>query len=119
MRPPITPENVSVAHRGFHQHDGDASFNATLGQDGAPRALDASFISAYDRASLSNLGIPLQAQPRRARRARDSAVKQGLGVRAVGFDLARAGTGYEITVKAAQPVTGEVITSESSVGAEP
>jgi eukaryotic-like serine/threonine-protein kinase len=113
MRPPITPENVSVLIADFTNTTGDASFNSTLGQTLRRALQDASFISAYDRASLPQLGIPLQPSLDEST-ARGLAVKQGLGVVLSG-SIARAGTGFAITVKAAQPVTGEVITSESSV----
>jgi serine/threonine protein kinase/Flp pilus assembly protein TadD len=113
MRPPITPENVSVLIADFTNTTGDASFNATLGQTLRRALQDASFISAYDRASLPQLGIPLQPSLDEPA-ARGLAVKQGLGVVLSG-SIARAGNGFEITVKAAQPVTGEVITSEASV----
>jgi serine/threonine protein kinase/Flp pilus assembly protein TadD len=113
MRPPITPENVSVVIADFTNTTGDANFNTTLGQTLRRALQDASFISAYDRASLPQLGIPLQPTLDEAA-ARGLAVKQGLGVVLSG-SIAPSGTGFEITVKAAQPVTGEVLTSEAGV----
>ena len=113
MRPAVVPENVSVIIADFANPSGDAGFNAMLGQTLRRALQDASFISAYDRASLPQIGVQLPATLDEAT-ARGLAVKQGLGVVLSG-SIASKGTGFEISVKAARPVTGEVITTEASV----
>ena len=113
MRPPVTPENVSVIIADFVTPSGDASFNATLGQTVRRALQDATFISAYDRASLPQIGVQLLPTLDEAA-ARALAVKQGLGVVLAG-SVAPKGSGFEISVKATRPVTGEVITTEASL----
>jgi len=112
-RPPVTPENVSVIIADFANTTGDGSINSTLGQTLRRALQDASFISAYDRASLPQIGVQLPPTLDEST-ARGLAVKQGLGVVLSGA-IAPSGNGFAITVKATQPVTGEVITSEASV----
>jgi serine/threonine protein kinase/Flp pilus assembly protein TadD len=113
MRPPVIPENVSVIIADFVNPTGDAGFNATLGQTLRRALQDAAFISAYDRASLPQIGVQLPPTLDEAA-ARGLAVKQGLGVVLSGA-VAAKGSGFEISVKAMRPVTGEVITTEASV----
>ena len=80
------------------------------------RALEgASFITAFDRDGIRRqVGAQLPEQLDEAA-ARGIAVKQGLGVVLAG-SIDPEGSGYEISVKATQAVTGEVITSESGAG---
>ena len=112
-RPPVIPENVQVIIADFVNPTGDASFNATLGQTLKRALQDASFVSAYDRASLPQIGVQLPPTLNEDA-ARGLAVKQGFGVVLSGT-VAPKGGGFEISVKAARPVTGEVITTEASV----
>jgi serine/threonine protein kinase/tetratricopeptide (TPR) repeat protein len=112
-RPPVVPENVSVIIADFVNPAGDASFNATLGQTLRRALQDATFISAYDRASLPQIGVQLPPTLDEAT-ARGLAVKQGLGVVLSGA-VTPTGSGFEISVKATRPVTGEVISTEASI----
>ncbi len=80
------------------------------------RALEgAGFISAYDRNGIARtIGVrPPEDLDDTA--ARELAVKQGLGVVLTG-SIAPDGRGYEISLKAAQAVTGHVI-ADTSAGA--
>jgi tetratricopeptide (TPR) repeat protein len=115
MRPPVVHENISVVIADFVNTTGDATFDSTLGQTLRRALMDASFISAYDRTSLPQLGVPLPASLDETA-ARGLAVKQGLGFVLSG-SIARAGSGYEVSVKAIETVTGNVITTESGVAA--
>ena len=75
----------------------------------------AGFISAYDRdRNPAHLGVrPPETLDERA--AQEIAVKQGLGV-VVSGALERQGSGYSISVKATQPVTGNLIAKRDEHG---
>ena len=106
--PPVTHEPISVLIADFQNTTNDTAFDNTLGQS-LRRALEgASFINAYDRSRIrSTLGVqPPDKLDEVA--AREIAVKQGLAVVLAG-SIAPSGSGYEITVKAVQAVTGNVI----------
>ena len=104
------PDPVSVVIADFQNNTGDPTFDNTLGQT-LKRALEsASFISAYDRTRIrSTFGVqPPDKFDEVA--ARQLAVKQGLGVILAG-SIGPRGNGYQITVQATHPLTGNVITS--------
>ena len=113
VAPPKQHEPVSVVIADFENRTGDPTFDGTL----APiikRALEgAGFISAYDRNGIrGTLGVrPPEKLDEVA--AREIAAKQGLGVVLSG-SIDRQGSGYGISVKAAQTVTGNVIASAKS-----
>lgn len=76
----------------------------------------ASFISAYDRGGMRTLGVqPPEALDDRA--AQEIAVKQGVNV-VVSGSLRRRGDGYEISVRAIQPVTGKMIATATENATE-
>jgi tetratricopeptide (TPR) repeat protein len=108
--PPVAHDPVSVVIADFQNNTGDATFDGTL-EPMLKRALEgAGFISAYDR---SGIGRTVGAQlPEKLDEgaAREIAVKQGLGVVLSG-SIDRQGSGYGISVKAAQTVTGDAIAS--------
>jgi serine/threonine protein kinase/tetratricopeptide (TPR) repeat protein len=106
--PPVAHAPVSVVIADFQNNTGDASFDRTL-EPMLKRALEgATFISAYDRNVIGpTLGVRLPEKLDEVA-AREIAVKQGLGVVLSG-SIDRQGNGYGISVKAAQPVTGDVI----------
>jgi eukaryotic-like serine/threonine-protein kinase len=107
---PVAPHDpVSVVIADFKNTTGDAVFDGTM----APilrRALeDASFITAYDRSRINGLGVQ---PPERLDEiaARELAVKQGVGV-VVSGSLEPQRSGYRVSVKAIQSVTGDVIST--------
>ena len=90
----------------FKNGTNDPTFDRTL-EPMLKRALEgASFISAYDRSGISGtLGVrPPETLDEAA--AREIAVKQGLGVVLAG-SIEPQGSGYGLSVKAAQTVTGD------------
>jgi serine/threonine protein kinase/tetratricopeptide (TPR) repeat protein len=105
--PPKQHDPVSVVIADFRNGTNDPTFDNTLGQTVRRALEDASFISAYDRSRIPALGVrPPQTLDERA--ARELAVKQGLGVVLAG-SVEPKGNAYEIAVKAAQTITGDVI----------
>jgi eukaryotic-like serine/threonine-protein kinase len=107
------PDPITVVIADVQNNTGDPTFNSALSQT-LRRALEgASFITAYDRARVQNLGIrPPEKLDDVA--ARELALKQGLGVVLAG-SIDPRGNAYAISVKALHPVTGEVITSARRV----
>jgi tetratricopeptide (TPR) repeat protein len=76
----------------------------------------AGFISAYDRTRVSSLGVrPPELLDEVA--AREIAVKQGLDV-VVSGSLDRQGSGYRLTARAVQAVTGNVISSTQGTASD-
>jgi serine/threonine protein kinase/tetratricopeptide (TPR) repeat protein len=108
---PEEHEPVSVLIADFQNSSNDPTFDRTL-EPVLKLALEsAGFISAYDRGGMRPLGVrPPDTMDERT--AQEIAVKQGLGV-VVSGSVARAGSGYEIAVKATQAVTGTVLASKS------
>jgi serine/threonine protein kinase/tetratricopeptide (TPR) repeat protein len=106
--PPVVHDPVSVVIADLQNNTGDSTFDRLL-EPTLKRALEtASFISAYDRAGLrSAVGVrPPEKLDEVA--ARELAIKQGLGVVLSG-SVQRQGSGYGISMKAIQTVTGNVI----------
>jgi tetratricopeptide (TPR) repeat protein len=106
--PAAVHDPVSVVIADLKNSTGDPAFDRTL-EPMMKRALEgASFVSAYDRnAIVRTLGVrPPETLDETA--ARELAVKQGLGVVLSGT-LDRLGTGYRVSVKATQTVTGAVL----------
>jgi len=106
--PPEPHAPVSVLIADFQNGTNDPTFDRTL-EPMLKRALEgASFISAFDRSGISGtLGVrPPEKLDETA--AREIAVKQGLNAVLSG-SIQRQGSGYAISVKAAQAVAGTVI----------
>ena len=106
--PPAPHDPVSVVIADFQNLTGDPSFDRTL-EPMLRRALQtSSFISAYDHSAiLGTIGVrPPDTLDETA--ARELAVKQGLGIVLSGT-IDRQGTGYGVSLKAAQTVTGAVV----------
>jgi serine/threonine protein kinase/Flp pilus assembly protein TadD len=98
---------VSVVIADIQNRTSDATFDNTLPQT-LRRALEgASFITAYDRSRVNALGARVPEKLDETA-ARELALKHGLGIVLAG-SIAPSGAGYEIAIKAMQPVTGEVI----------
>ena len=108
--PPPEHEPVSVVIADFQNDTGDAAFDGVL-EPMLRRALEgASFISAFDRQGIRRtLGVQPPEQLDEVA-AREIAVEQGLGVVLAG-SLNPLGSGYRVSVRAIQPLTGEVITT--------
>jgi tetratricopeptide (TPR) repeat protein/tRNA A-37 threonylcarbamoyl transferase component Bud32 len=112
LLPPPEHEPVSVVIADLTNTTSDTTFDRSL-EPMLKLALEgAGFISAYSR---SDLPRALAVQPPATldeAAAREIAVKQGLGV-VVSGSVSRAGRGnsYNLTLKATQPVTGDVIVS--------
>jgi len=100
---------VSVVIADFQNGTNDPAFDRTL-EPMLKRALEgAGFISAYDRTGINALGVrPPEKLDEAA--ARELAAKQGLGVVLSG-SIDPRGSGYAISVKAVQTVTGSTIAS--------
>jgi serine/threonine protein kinase/tetratricopeptide (TPR) repeat protein len=108
---PAAPHDpVSVLIADFQNGTGDQTFDGTL-EPMLRRALEgAGFITAYDRSSVSRtLGVRPPATMDEVA-ARELAVKQGLGV-VVSGSINPQRNGYAISVKAAESVTGNVLTT--------
>ncbi len=106
------PDPVSVVIADVQNNTGDPTFDNTIGPTLRRALEDASFISAYDRSRMPSLGVrPPEKLDEVA--AREVAVKQGLGVVLAG-SIAPYRSGYEISVRATQTVTGDEIVSASA-----
>jgi tetratricopeptide (TPR) repeat protein len=106
---PVQHDPVSVVIADFQNNTGDMTFDGVL-EPTLKRALeDATFINAYDRTGIGALGVrPPEKLDEAA--ARDIALKQGVGVVLSG-SLDRQDDRYEISIKAIQSVTGNVLTT--------
>ncbi len=107
---PVQHEPVSLLIADFENRTGDAGFAHTL-EPVLKLALEgAGFISAYDRSGIGrSLGVrPPDVLDERA--AMEIAVKQGVGVVLAG-SVSRQRSGFAVSVKATQAVTGKVIAS--------
>jgi eukaryotic-like serine/threonine-protein kinase len=110
-RPPVQHDPVSVVIADFQNSTGDASFDGTLASTLQLALEGASFISAYDRTVIGRIGVAPPATLNEVA-ARELAVKQGLGF-VVSGAVQPEGRGYRLTLKAAEVVTGNVITTAS------
>jgi len=101
---------VLVLIADFSNSTQDPTFDHTL-EPMLKLALEgASFINAYDRSRIrTTFGVPPPEKLDEAS-ARDLAAKQGLGVVLSG-SIERRGNGFEISIKAAEPVTDKVLAS--------
>jgi tetratricopeptide (TPR) repeat protein/tRNA A-37 threonylcarbamoyl transferase component Bud32 len=94
---------------------GDAAFDRTL-EPMLRRALEgASFITAYDRIGLRRTFGTSLSQKLDEAAARELAVNQGLGVVLAGA-IDKQGSGYNLTMKAVDARTGDVINRSSVKG---
>ena len=108
----VKHEPVSILITDLKNNTGDQTFDGTL-EPMLKLALEgAGFISAYDRNGIRrSLGVvPPQVLDETAGRA--LAFQQGVGVVLSGT-LARSGSRYTVTLRAAESVTGNEIASES------
>ena len=116
MEPPAQHAPVSVLIADFQNDTSDPTLSRTL-EPTLKLALEgAGFVGAYDRTIINRIGVPA---PERLdeRAAQEIAVKQGVGVVLAG-SVSPRGAGYTVSVRATQPVTGELITSAEDVAAD-
>jgi len=111
--PPAAHDPVSVVIADFANLTGDTTFDRSL-EPVLRRSLQTSrFISAYDRAGiLTTLGVRAPEQFDE-KAAGELAAKQGLGIVLSG-SVTRQGDSYEVSMKAAQTVTGAAILNTKS-----
>jgi tetratricopeptide (TPR) repeat protein/predicted Ser/Thr protein kinase len=109
---PVAPMTVMIAD--FSNHTGDPVFTGTL-ESTLKLALEgASFISAYDRTRMRDLGLKGISGPLDATKAQEIAAGQGLNVVLSGA-VERSGSDYKLSLRAVQTVTGKVLaTSEAT-----
>jgi tetratricopeptide (TPR) repeat protein len=102
---PSAPVTVVIAD--FENHTGDPVFSGTL-ESTLKLALEgASFINAYDRTRMRDLGMPSVAELK-PDAAQNIAVSQGLNAVVVG-SVDRNGSAYQLSLRAIQAVTGKVL----------
>jgi len=111
--PEVARDPVSVLIADFENSTGDVAFDGTL-EPVMQLALEgAGFISAYDRGGIRrSLGVrPPEVLDEKT--AAELAVKQGVNVVLSGA-VSQSGNRYQVSVKAVQAVTGEVVVTDSS-----
>ena len=103
---PVSPMTVIISD--FSNHTGDPIFTGTL-ESTLKLALEgASFISAYDRSRVRELGAPPISGTFDQSKAQEIAANQGLNV-VVSGSLDRRGSEYRLSMRAIQTVTGKVL----------
>jgi tetratricopeptide (TPR) repeat protein/tRNA A-37 threonylcarbamoyl transferase component Bud32 len=105
---PIPHEPVSVAIADFVNTTGDPTLDDTLAQTLRRGLEDASFISAYDRTRIRSTLAMQPPDNLDEVAAREIAVKHGLGV-VLAASIGPRGDGFEISFKAVESVSGNVI----------
>jgi len=111
---PVAPMTVLIAD--FNNHTGDQVFSGTL-ESTLKLALEgASFINAYDRTRMPDLGLkPIQGTLDDSK-AQQIATSQGLNV-VVSGSIDRRGADYQIGVRAIQALTGKSIANAEETAA--
>jgi tetratricopeptide (TPR) repeat protein/predicted Ser/Thr protein kinase len=113
-RAPVAPMTVMIAD--FNNHTGDPVFSGTLESTLKLAMEGASFINAYDRTRMRDLGLRAVAGPLDESAAQAIAVAQGLNV-VVSGSLESQGGAYQLSLRAIQAVTGKEITTASEAAA--
>jgi tetratricopeptide (TPR) repeat protein/predicted Ser/Thr protein kinase len=109
-RPTALPPPTTVIIADFNNHTGDAVFTGTL-ESTLKLALEgASFISAYDRTRMRDLGVRAISGALDESKAQEIAVSQALSV-VVSGSVDRSGADYQLTLRAIRAATGRVITT--------
>jgi tetratricopeptide (TPR) repeat protein/predicted Ser/Thr protein kinase len=103
---PVLPMTVLIAD--FNNHTGDQVFTGTL-ESTLKLALEgASFIGAYDRTRVRELGLKAISGPFDEPAAEAIAASQGLNV-VVSGSIDRRGADYRLALRAVRTVTGKVL----------
>ncbi len=103
---PVAPMTVLIAD--FNNHTGDEVFTGTL-ESTLKLALEgASFIGAYDRTRVRELGLKAINGPFDEPAAESIAASQGLNV-VVSGSIDRRGSDYQLALRAVRTVTGKVL----------
>jgi eukaryotic-like serine/threonine-protein kinase len=111
---PVAPMTVMIAD--FNNHTGDAVFSGTL-ESTLKLALEgASFINAYNRTRMPDLGLKPISGPLDDSKAQEIATSQGLNV-VVSGSIDRRGADYQLTVRAIQTLTGKSIANAEETAA--
>jgi len=105
---PVAPMTVVIAD--FDNHTGDPVFSGTLESTLKLAMEGATFISAYDRTRMRDLGLPAISGKFDEPAAQAIAVGQGLNV-VVSGSLDRRGADYQISLQAVQTVSGKRLTT--------
>jgi tetratricopeptide (TPR) repeat protein len=108
--PPVEHEPITVVLADFQNLTNDRAFDLTVGQTMRRALEDASFINAIDRNRVRSISGVAPPEKFDAVAARELAVKQGLGVVVAG-SIDTRGDGFEISVEATHPLTGQVIST--------
>jgi tetratricopeptide (TPR) repeat protein len=103
---PVASMTVLIAD--FNNHTGDPVFSGTLESTLNTAMEGASFISAYDRTRMRELGLKAISGTFDEPKAEEIAASQGLNV-VVSGSIDRRGAGYQVSVRAIQTVTGKVL----------
>ena len=110
--PPPTHDAVRVVIADIQNNTNDPTFDNTLGQT-LKRALEgASFITAFDRTRIRPTFGVQPPEKFDAAAARQLAINQALDV-VLAAAIAPSGDGYEISVQATQPLSGNVIAASN------
>lgn len=107
---PNSPVTVMIAD--FSNKTGDQVFDGTLESSLKLAMEGATFINAYDRTRMRDLGLKAVTGTLNESEAMKIAVAQGLNVVLSG-SLERRGGSYELSLRVIQAVTGKVITNTS------
>jgi eukaryotic-like serine/threonine-protein kinase len=103
---PVVPMTVLISD--FSNHTGDAVFDGTLEPTLRLALEGASFISAYDRTRLRELGQKAVSGRLDEAKAEEIAANQGLNV-VVSGSVDRRGSDYQLSLRAVQTVTGKLL----------
>lgn len=108
----VAPMTLLIAD--FNNHTGDPVFSGTL-ESTLKLALEgASFISAYDRTRMRDLGLKAVSGALDEAQAQAIAASQGLNV-VVSGSLDRRGADYRLSLRAVQTVTGKVLATSEEI----
>jgi eukaryotic-like serine/threonine-protein kinase len=111
---PVAPMTVLIAD--FNNHTGDPVFSGTL-ESTLKLALEgASFVNAYDRTRMQDLGLKPISGALDDSKAQQIATSQGLNV-VVSGSIDRRGADYQLAVRAIQSLTGKTIANAEETAA--
>ncbi len=111
---PVAPMTVMIAD--FNNHTGDPVFSGTL-ESTLKLALEgASFINAYNRTRMADLGLKPVSGTLDDSKAQEIATSQGLNV-VVSGSIDRHGSDYQVGVRAIQTLTGKTIANAEETAA--